>query len=1196
MFGAIARFELRYQLRNPVFWVVSVLFFLLAFGSMTIDQIQLGSGGNVHKNAATALARTHIVMSIFFMFVTTAFVSNVVVRDDESGFGSMVRSTRVTKASYLLARFLGAFAAAAVAFLAVPLAIWLGSLMPWVDAETLGPNRLGDYFYAYLFLALPNLFLTSCIFFAVATITRSMTYSYLAVIVFLVLYFSLIGIATAKPELRETIAYLEPFGAGAFSWATRYWTAAEANSGMPDIAGILAINRLFCLLFGALALALAYFRFSFSERGASKRRLRREQRRAAKLAAREPHIVAALPSTSPARARARGTQLLARTRFEMALIFRSPGFVIMVAIGLVSAVSQLLFSGERYGTPTHPLTFAIIDRLAGAFAAMPLIIAIYYAGELVWRDRERGMNEIVDATALPNWAYMVPKTLAITAVLTTTLIVSMLAAMAVQLSRGVADLAPGEYLAWYVAPFAVDFVLIAVLAVFVQALSPNKYVGWAVMVVYFVATSVFTTIGWEHPLYLYGATGTMSLSDMNGDQIGAARGWWLRLYWAGWSLVLGVGAHLLWRRGTDVALAHRLRLVPQRLTGVPGALLAVALVVIVASGAYAYRQMDVLNAYRSTPAQEARLAVYERKYYRYATLRQPTLTAIRLNVALHPAERRMTTEGRYAFVNDTGAPLRDLHLRMQDDKTRLGTVVVPGARPVMVDDDYQYRIYRFDRPLTPGATGELRFRTARAVHGFTANDDDTRLVGNGSFLNNREFAPVIGMDRSGLLQDRTKRRKQGLPAELRLAKLEDRSAQWRNYVHAEWVRSDITLSTDADQVPIAPGRKVSDVTAAGRRTARFVSRAPILAFFSIQSARYAEKARMADGVRLSVHYDPQHAFNVDRMLAAMQAALGYYRANFGPYQFDYARIVEYPGYSTYAQAFAGTIPYSEKIGFIADARDADAIDYVTYVTAHELAHQYWAHQVISADMQGGTLLVETMAQYSALMVMKRLYGPDKIRRFLKYELDSYLRGRRAEAMEELSLERVENQAYIHYNKGSLALYLLQDRLGEDRVNRMLAGLLDRYRFRGRPYPRSTDLVAGFASLARNPDERMLVADLFERITLWDLKAKLASTHRLPDGRWETLLTVDAAKFVADGQGNEKPVPLAGSFDIGAFAARPSFGGFSRTDVLGLERRPIRGGGQQVRIVTARRPAFVGIDPYNKYIDRNGDDNVVGVTG
>ena len=81
------------------------------------------------------------------------------------------------------------------------------------------------------------------------------------------------------------------------------------------------------------------------------------------------------------------------------------------------------------------------------------------------------------------------------------------------------------------------------------------------------------------------------------------------------------------------------------------------------------------------------------------------------------------------------------------------------------------------------------------------------------------------------------------------------------------------------------------------------------------------------------------------------------------------------------------------------------IDYVTYVTAHELGHQYWAHQIISADMQGGTILVETMAQYSALMVMKHLYGEDKIRRFLKFELDNYLRSRGGEVVEELPLTK-----------------------------------------------------------------------------------------------------------------------------------------------------------------------------------------------
>ncbi|MEG8024733.1 hypothetical protein QP162_10305 [Sphingomonas aurantiaca] len=242
------------------------------------------------------------------------------------------------------------------------------------------------------------------------------------------------------------------------------------------------------------------------------------------------------------------------------------------------------------------------------------------------------------------------------------------------------------------------------------------------------------------------------------------------------------------------------------------------------------------------------------------------------------------------------------------------------------------------------------------------------------------------MSKDGLLQDRSKRRKYGLVPELRPAKLEDRTAQDRNLLfNTPWVRSDITVSTVAGQVPVAPGRLVSDSVAGGRRTARYVSTAPILAFFSVQSAAYAQKGRRVDGTALRVFYDPQHAFNVDRMLDAMQRSLRYYRANFGPYQFDYARILEYPGYASYAQAFAGTIPYSERIGFIADNRDTAKIDYVSYVTAHELGHQYWGHQLVSADMQGGSMLVETMAQYSALMVMKHQYGDDKIRRFLKYE-------------------------------------------------------------------------------------------------------------------------------------------------------------------------------------------------------------------
>jgi len=276
---------------------------------------------------------------------------------------------------------------------------------------------------------------------------------------------------------------------------------------------------------------------------------------------------------------------------------------------------------------------------------------------------------------------------------------------------------------------------------------------------------------------------------------------------------------------------------------------------------------------------------------------------------------------------------------------------------------------------------------------------------------------------------------------------------------------------------------------------------------------------------------------------------------------------------------------------VADYADEGDIDAVTYVVAHEVAHQYWAHQIISANQQGGTILVETMAQYSAMMVMKEMYGEDQMRRFLKYELDNYLTSRGSEAIEELPLEKVENQGYIHYRKGAVVMYLLQDRLGEDRVNAMLSELLDRYRFKGPPYAISTDLVDGFMSLARNEQERQLVEDLLRRITLYDLKVDEADTSQLPDGTWETVIAVEAYKLYADGEGNETESPFADQIEVGAFTARPGLGAFDAENVLLMERKPIKSGRQEIRIVTTAQPTFVGIDPYNKYVDRNSDDNV-----
>jgi len=326
----------------------------------------------------------------------------------------------------------------------------------------------------------------------------------------------------------------------------------------------------------------------------------------------------------------------------------------------------------------------------------------------------------------------------------------------------------------------------------------------------------------------------------------------------------------------------------------------------------------------------------------------------------------------------------------------------------------------------------------------------------------------------------------------------------------------------------------------------------------------------------------------------MASSLDYYRSNFGPYQFDFARIIEFPRYASFAQAFAGTMPYSESIGFNADTNDPDKIDFTTYVIAHEMAHQYWAHQVIGASMQGGTVTSETLAQYSALMVMKHLYGPDKIRRFLKYELDAYLSNRKGEVVEELPLARVENQGYIHYRKGAVAMYLLQERLGEAAVNRALARFDSKFRFKGAPYLRSLDLIAELRKEARTPGQQQLITDLFERITLYDLKVTDVSTRKAGDG-WETTLTVAADKYYANGKGAETRARLSEPIEVGLFAAQPGIGAFSGKDVIIIGRQPLLSGAQKIILKSKRKPGFAGVDPYNFYVDRNSDDNVKPVT-
>ncbi|HEY5646515.1 MAG TPA: M1 family aminopeptidase, partial [Pseudomonadales bacterium] len=917
-------------------------------------------------------------------------------------------------------------------------------------------------------------------------------------------------------------------------------------------------------------------------------RLRRRPRaRGAVPAARSERLSVAHQGQGPVLDVAR---FLSQLRMDVRGMTRSIPFYVLLAFGVLQVVgSTIAATSQIFGTPVYPLTGTLLAFVGGSFSLAVIIIIIYYSGELVHRERQTQLYEIIDTTPYPNWIMVLSKVLALWFVIAALLLVAMGTSMLVQVFNDFYRFEIPLYLKGLFGVLGVQYFLWCVPAVLIQVLSPNKYIGMVLFLVFFLGLQTLPSLEFEHYLYRYELP-PAPYSDMNGYGHFVVGQWSFAVYWAAFSGLLMVVAHLFFRRGAAAGSRMQLQQARARCTGLVGAWSAMLALVFFGTGAWIFYNTNVLNEYQTSDERELEQADYERAYKRYELLPKAEVADIDVALDIFPDARQLESRGIARLVNRGTEPLEVAHFTLAT-VLEINEMRLEGAILEQADEALGYYQYRFDEPLLPGVATNLRWNLSWTNQGFANSGGTTRVVGNGTFVNNTEIMPLPGYDRGRELSDNNKRREYGLPPVERLPKLGDPAYLGVNqFAVSERSGFRAVVSTSADQIAVAPGYLQETWESAGRRFFRYVMDAPIWPFVSFSSARYAVAEDQWNEVKLEVYYHPAHDFNIDSMMASSKASLDYFTREFSPYQYRQFRILEFPRYETFAQSFPNTIPFSESIGFVADLRSDEHIDYVFYVTAHEMAHQWWGHQVVGANMQGATMLVETLAQYSALMVMEKAFGAERMRRFLKYELDRYLQGRGGELIEELPISLVENQPYIHYRKGSLVMYALKDAIGEDRVNLALRNLIGKWAFREGVFPTSMDLIGELRAVAGGAHQA-LITDLFEKIVIYDLKVTESSVQAVADG-FEVSMTLSAAKFEADGAGAETEVPLAQTLDVAVFGDDDdNLGDDDLPEALVFERRQITTGTQTFKFKVAEPPGRVGIDPYVKMIDRNPDDNV-----
>ncbi|MEO8033282.1 MAG: ABC transporter permease subunit, partial [Acidobacteriota bacterium] len=679
MFKELYTFEIRYLLKQPLFYILFTLFFFITFGATTSDAVSLGGAlGNVHRNAPYVIMQFLAVMSVFGVLSTTAYVAGSIHRDIEFGTDALFFSSPLKKTTYLLGRFFGSFTIASAVYIGVVVSIIIGSFMPWIDKDRLGAFSLTPYVFSFFVLVVPTLFLFGTIFFCVAALTRSLMATYASAVGFYVVY-GVVETFAGQVENERLASLFDPFGLAPFELMTRYWTVYQKNTMLLPISGVFLFNRLIWIgvAIAFLAIAVVFFDPAKTSRSSRKKKAKLSDEALLQGATSSTGPLALVAQTFGGMASLR--QYLHSTKVEILSVVKSVPYLVILFLGVANVLGGAANRDVVFGTKFYPVTHQMLEAIQGGFSIFAILIAAFYSGDIVWRERTIKLNEVHDATPVPTWVIWCSKISALAVAILLTLIAAALTTISYQTYRGFHHLQPLVY-ANGLLDIAVFVMLIGILGFFAQIITNQKFVGFAVVLAFFVVSRILPAVHLEHRLYRLFNTSNPVYSDLNGWGTYLQPWRWFSLYWSLFGAILLVIGHLYWVRGTESSLPMRNRTAKSRLGRPALATLVLLTVAFASTGCYIYYNTNVLNHYTTADKIEKDSAEYEKLYKKYERIDQPKITDAQADVDIYPQTQAVDIRGHYTIQNKTASPIQDLHIATNPNLTST-KVTIAGTNP-----------------------------------------------------------------------------------------------------------------------------------------------------------------------------------------------------------------------------------------------------------------------------------------------------------------------------------------------------------------------------------------------------------------------------------------------------------------------------------------------------------------------------------
>lgn len=1160
MLKSLIRFEFQYYFRLPIYWLGCLVFFLLGLACAAGNF----GGPEVYTNGPYAIGMMVGLFSLAAIFISTLLASQVLIRDNNYGMESFIFSTCLTKRDYFLVRFIVFVLIVFVVLACSGIGLTLGATIQQNGYP--GAARPAFFLHPLLLIGLPNIVFGCSIVFVAALATRNQLIIYGAGVSTFIVYLiaSVLSkspaLASSDPGLTANPIFpvlIDPFGIAAFFLETRSWSVIQKNTTVFTGGNFFLLNRGIWLAFSAALLIIVYRAFSFAPMP-----IKTSSREKTDNAL--PIRTYSAVYTNNAGSRYQWQAFRKMLTMEIGSFFKQPLFLVLLALWICLFgidLKEELFTGP-FGIKLNIGAGQIVEHLMSVKPA--LLLLAYYSAYLLHREKDLNTQQLLYSSPVSSSMIWISKAVSLAVLALILISANILLGMSTQFLFGLGKMNPSLFLSLYLYS-GIPLLITGWLILILQSCFRNKYIGLLVGMLLVFVILFSNRLGLEHPILRIAGFPKLMYNSFNGFGTEPQAFAWYAAYWIFFCLLLTLPLLQKW---PSTRLHGR--------TAGKKRLLYFALFIFgwLGIGWFIFGQINLNGNYPTKRSQQEWRLDYEKKYGPKRDEQKAEITFVKTAIDLNHQNHSYTIKGQYRIRNIGNSPIGELQLGIDPSVTDWQIAPI-GLKTKTTDKRFKVKQIAFDKRLEAGDSIALYFSTFVSRSGFQLYDSEHSVQENGSYIELEKFLPYIGFNEDYCIDDSLVRKKAALSA-IPVRQPMDSSYHLLQY--------ETTISADSNQVIVSVGKPTGTFIKNGRRYSSFRTEQPINAMLAFAAARYECITDSLNGIALSIYFQRGEDVNVPSVLASVKAALIYCQRNFGSYGFTELKVAEIPLYRAAATAYPGMVFAAERIVFGGNYQNEHSTNQAFAITAHEVAHQWWANQLTPAAVPGTDLLTESLAKYTEAMVLEKAYGKQLLARYLRQENNLYFAMRNA-VSKELPLSLTHNQPFVCYQKGGLVLYRIKELIGEERMNSCLKQLLEKYR-----YPGKRATAAALLEIFKTKSsaaEYNTISLLLEKLILYENKLSLISLKPLKNGKFALQLDLTIKKWDETELPGHPVIPDE-IIDLTFYRNNEGKEG----EGIQTLRQHITNANTRISILLDWKPGMIRLDPMNYFLEEDKTDNEI----